>query len=232
MTAPVLPGVLASISPYLDRYGYGAVGVLLLLENFGMPVPGEAVLVAASVYAGAGRLNITVVAVIGFAAAVMGDSIGWLIGCHGGRRLLARWGKYVLLTPSRVARAEKFFVRHSSKIVPFARFIDGLRQANGIIAGMTGMRFPRFLALNAIGAALWVGAWATAGDLAGQHIATLYPTITRYSLYEFAALGAVVAILLARAAVQHHSRSSSRADHASAPETPDQARDRAAFHRD
>ena len=103
MTAPTLPGLLAVIAPYLDRYGYVAVGALLLVEDFGLTVPGEAVMIDASVYAGVGRLNIAVVAVVAFVAAVAGDNIGWLIGRHGGRRLLARFGRYILLPPHRVA---------------------------------------------------------------------------------------------------------------------------------
>src|ERR1700761_3232753 len=99
MTAPALPGLLATIAPYLSRYGYAAVAGLLLLENFGIPVPGEAVLIAASVFAGTGRLNIVLVAVIAFAAAVLGDSIGWLIGRHGGGRGLGPVGRGVVLPP-------------------------------------------------------------------------------------------------------------------------------------
>src|ERR1700761_8704192 len=208
MTAPALPGLLATFAPYLGRYDVVPVGLLLLLESFGAPVPGEAVLIAASVYAGAGRLNLAVVAVIAVVAAVAGDSIGWLLGCHGGRRLLARFGRYVLLTPSRVARAERFFARHGGKIVPVARFVDGLRQANGIIAGMTRMPFRRFLILNAIGAALWAGVWTAAGGLAGRHPATLYPLAGRFGGYELAALAGLVAVLTARIAVRHFPRSS------------------------
>src|SRR6201992_2490392 len=85
MTGPALPGLLATIAPYLNQYGYVAVGALILLEDFGVPVPGEAVMIAASVYAGTGRLNIVVVAVVAFVAAVAGDNIGWVIGRHGGR---------------------------------------------------------------------------------------------------------------------------------------------------
>lgn len=202
MTAPALPGVLATIAPYLNHYGYAAVGGLLLLEDFGLPVPGETVMVAAAVYAGTGHLNIVAVAVIAFAAAITGDSIGWLIGRHGGHRLLARFGRYVLLPPHRVARAEEFFTRHGGTIVPVARFFGGLRQANGIIAGMVGMPWLRFLALNALGAAIWVGAWTAAGDLAGHHLATLYPVITRYGIYELAALAVLAAVLLGRIAVR------------------------------
>src|ERR1700759_2991828 len=82
MTA--LPGLLATVAPYLDRYGDAAVGGLLLLESFGLPVPGETVLIAAAVYAGTGRLNIVAVAVIAFVAAVAGGSPGWLLGPRGG----------------------------------------------------------------------------------------------------------------------------------------------------
>lgn len=201
MTAPLLPGVLATVAPYLTHYGYVAVGGLLLVEDFGLLVPGETVMIAAAVYAGAGRMNIVAVAVTALVAAITGDNIGWLIGRHGGHRLVARFGRYVLLTPARMARAEEFFARHGTKIVPVARFVDGLRQANGIIAGMAGMAWPRFLMLNALGAALWVGAWTTAGDLAGRHIGTLYTVITRYGTYELAALALAAAALGARVAV-------------------------------
>ena len=200
--APALPGVLAALAPYLAHYGYVAVGGLLLVEDFGVLVPGETVMIAAAVYAGAGRMNIAAVVIIALIAAITGDSIGWAIGRYGGHRLLARYGRYVLLTPPRVARAEEFFARHGNKIVPVARFFDGLRQANGIIAGMSGMPWPRFLALNALGAALWVGAWTTAGDLAGHHIGTLYSVITRYGAYELAALGALAVALCVRFAVR------------------------------
>jgi membrane protein YqaA with SNARE-associated domain len=138
-SGPPLPGVLASLAPVLDNWGYLAVGGLLLIEDFGIPVPGETVLIAASVYAGAGRLNVVAVGVIALAAAVIGDNIGYLIGRVGGQRLINRFGRYVLLTPARVAKAEAFFTRHGGQIVAVARFIDGLRQANGIIAGLTGM---------------------------------------------------------------------------------------------
>lgn len=200
--APALPGVLGAVAPYLAHYGYLAVGGLLLVEDFGLLVPGETVLIVASVYAGAGRLNIVAVAIIALVAAIVGDSIGWVIGRYGGHRLLARYGRYVLLTPPRVARAEEFFARHGNKIVPVARFFDGLRQANGIIAGMAGMPWPRFLILNTVGAALWVGTWTTVGDLAGHHIGTLYGVIVRYGTYELFALAVLAVALLVRFAVR------------------------------
>ena len=159
-TAPQLPGVLHTLQPTLNHYGYLAVGGLILLEDFGVPVPGETVLILAAVYAGAGRLNIWLVALIGFLGAVTGDNIGFAIGHFGGRPLIERWGRYILLTPERLDKATDFFERRGAGIIIIARFVEGLRQANGIVAGTTGMHWARFLLFNSIGAALWVGVWS------------------------------------------------------------------------
>jgi membrane protein DedA with SNARE-associated domain len=199
MSQPVqLPGFLHTLAPLLDHWGYLAVGFLLFVEDFGVPAPGETVLIAASVYAGAGRLNIVAVGVIGFAAAVLGDNVGYAIGRFGGRALVLRMGRYVLLTGERLTRAESFFTRHGGKIVTVARFIEGLRQANGIIAGLTRMPWPRFLAFNALGAALWVGTWSAVGYLAGNHIQAIYTQANRYALYLLAAAVVAVAALIIR----------------------------------
>jgi len=204
MSHPVqLPGFLATLAPLLDHWGYLAVGLLLFVEDFGVPSPGETVLIAASIYAGAGRLNIVAVGVIGFAAAVLGDNVGYVIGRFGGRTLVLRFGRYVLLTEERLARAESFFTRHGGKIVTVARFIEGLRQANGIIAGITRMPWPRFVAFNALGAALWVGTWTAVGYLAGTHIQAIYTQANRYALYLLAAAALAIAALIIRHRLRH-----------------------------
>lgn len=200
---PPLPGVFAALAPILNSYGYLAVGGLLFLEDFGVPAPGEAILIAAAVYAGAGQLNIAVVVLIGLFAAVLGDNVGFAIGHFGGRALVLRFGRYVLLTQHRLAKAEGFFARHGGKVVTIARFIEGLRQANGIIAGLTGMRWRRFLAFNVLGAAIWVGLWSTVGYLAGNHFEAIYNTAQRYELYLLAALAIVAVTLIAGHLLRH-----------------------------
>ena len=191
---PNLPGFLNVVGTYLGHYGYWAILLLVMVEDFGIPVPGETILIAAAIYAGAGRLNVVAVGLVGFIAAVIGDNIGFAIGHFGGRALALRWGKYIFLTEERLDKAEVFFARHGGKIIVVARFIEGLRQANGIIAGIAGMRWLRFLAFNALGAALWVGTWVSLGYLAGNHITTIYHGITQYSYY---VLIAVVVLLVA-----------------------------------
>jgi membrane protein DedA with SNARE-associated domain len=182
-TPPPLPGFLAALAGPLEHYGLWAIFVLVLLEDFGIPVPGETVLIAGAVYAGSGRLNVVAVGIVGFVAAVLGDNIGYAIGRFGGRAVVLRWGRYVGMTAERLDKAQDFFNHHGGKIITVARFIEGLRQANGIIAGIIEMRWLKFVAFNALGAALWVGTWVTLGYFAGQHITTVYHYITQYSTY-------------------------------------------------
>src|SRR5882724_4916165 len=148
---PALPGFLNALSSPLEHYGLWAILLLVLVEDFGIPVPGETVLIAGAIFAGSGRLNVVAVGVVGFFAAVVGDNIGYTIGRFGGRALVDRWGKYVFLTAERLDKAEAFFERHGAKIITIARFVEGLRQANGLIAGITHMHWLRFLAFNALG---------------------------------------------------------------------------------
>jgi membrane protein DedA with SNARE-associated domain len=197
-----LPGVFHHFEGALHDWGYLAVGGLLFLEDFGVPVPGETMLIAASLYAGTGRLNIIVVAVVAFAAAVLGDNLGYLIGRWGGRRFVERFGKYVLLTPSRLDRGQKWFDDHGGKIVVAARFVEGLRQLNGIIAGTIEMHWAKFVACNALGAALWVAFWTSAGYYAGNNVTT----IERYFTW-FAVGAAVVVLAVVGWRVRHHRRS-------------------------
>src|SRR6266567_641329 len=87
MSAQPLPGLLAHLAPVLDRYGYLAVGGFISLEDFGVPCAGEAILIAAAVYASAGRLHIVAVGLIAVLAAVAGDNIGYAAGFSGRGRL-------------------------------------------------------------------------------------------------------------------------------------------------
>jgi membrane protein DedA with SNARE-associated domain len=178
----------------VDKFGYLGVAALVCIESFGVPAPGETAIIAGSAYAGRGHLNIFAVALTAFLAAVLGDSIGYWIGRRGGRPLIRRYGRYVRLTAPRLDRVERFMARHGSKMVVTARFVEGLRQFNGVVAGMTGMPFPRFLAYNVIGAALWVGCWSAVGYLAGNHLDQITATVSRYLAV---ALGLAILVFIA-----------------------------------
>lgn len=198
MTDSQLPGVFGELQPLLEHYGYLAVGGFVLLEDFGVPVPGEALLIAAAVFAGSGHMNIAVVILVAVLGAIIGDNIGFVVGHFGGRPLVERFGRYVFLTPERLDHAEQFFNDHGGKVVTIARFIEGLRQLNGLLAGIVGMHWAKFLGFNALGAVLWVCTWAGIGYLAGENIVEIYAAFERYKWYGIAAIVVVAAILLTR----------------------------------
>jgi membrane protein DedA with SNARE-associated domain len=118
----------------------------------------------------------------------------------------------VLLTEERLSKAERFFGRHGGKIVAVARFIDGLRQFNGIVAGIVNMSWGRFLAFNALGAILWSAVWSGVGYLAGQHINRIYEEAHRYQTYLLTAFLVVVALALARWLWRRHHGTDSNTD--------------------
>jgi membrane protein DedA with SNARE-associated domain len=181
---PQLPPFLTAVQGPLDHYGLWAIGLLLLLENIGVPVvPGELAMIAGAIYAGAGQLNIVAVGVVSFAAAVVGATIGYAIGRYAGRALVVRYGRYALIREHHLDKAEQTVDRYGGIVVVVARFIVGLRELNGIICGASGMNAVTFTTFNLVGAAAWVGTWVSVGYFAGGHIEAIYNGVTRYALY-------------------------------------------------
>ncbi|MEJ2431386.1 MAG: DedA family protein [Deltaproteobacteria bacterium] len=151
--------LLTTVKPYLDQYGYWALFGAILLEDFGMPVPGETLLIASAFLASQGEMHLVPLLLIACVAAVTGDNIGYAIGRFGGRKLVLRYGHYVLISEQRLQKAEGFYRRYGGAVVVMARFFAVLRQLNGIVAGTTKMSWRRFLLYNVLGAALWVSFW-------------------------------------------------------------------------
>lgn len=154
-----MEGIAAHIGPYLQQYGYPVLFAVILVESFGIPTPGQTLLITAALLAATGHLNLWLVLITAFAAATVGDNIGYMLGRRGGRRLILRYGGWVGLNRRRFRRLNIHFGRYGGWFVTFARFFDVLRQVNGVLAGTVDMPFYRFLLFNSLGAALWVSLW-------------------------------------------------------------------------
>lgn len=176
------------------RYGYAVVFVGVLLENTGIPVPGETILLAGAALAQFGRLSFGWVVAAAVAGAILGDNFGFLIGRHGGRALAVRYGPRLGLTESRLADFDRFFVRYGPRTVFIARFVTGLRVVGAILAGASGLRWPTFLFYNATGAIVWSIAVATAGYLLAYSWDTLERVIGGVGLVALVLV--VVAVML------------------------------------
>jgi len=165
--------LLGNLEPFVHEYGAAAVMVILTFESLGLPLPGESVLVLASVLAGRGELSLPLLMLAAWAGAVMGDNIGYLIGRRLGRILIIRYGTKIGITADRLTQVEAVFGRYGSVTVAFARFVNVLRQLNGVVAGMLKMDWRRFLFFNALGGALWVSAWTLTGFYLGAHVSDI-----------------------------------------------------------
>jgi membrane protein DedA with SNARE-associated domain len=146
-----------------SRYGYAVVFVGVLLENAGVPVPGETTLLAGAALAQMGRLSLFWVIVCATCGAVLGDNIGFAIGRRGGRKLAERHGSKIGLTPGRLRQFDRFFDRFGAPTVFIARFVTGLRVFCAVLAGGSGLPWRTFLFYNAAGAIVWSIAIAAVG---------------------------------------------------------------------
>jgi membrane protein DedA with SNARE-associated domain len=182
--------VLASITSFIDAHSQLALllmFVLLALESFGLPLPGETALIACAVLASQGALPLAWVIVVAILAAVIGDNLGYWVARRGGRQLLYRYRLTHRYAEQYLPRGERFFARHGGKAVFLGRFVAVLRVTAAWCAGLSRMHWWRFLAWNAAGGIVW----ATGVGLIAYYLGDAAAhAIGRYGL--FAAGGALV----------------------------------------
>lgn len=178
------------------QYGYWAVGGTLLLENAGIPLPGETILLLASFLAYSERdLRLPWIIVVATIAATLGDNLGFAIGYHGGRALLVRYQSLFRIQNSTLARGENLFSRYGAPTVFFARFVAGMRIITGPLAGVLRMSWRKFLLFNFLGALLWVSVISSAGYFFGRHWGRLQREVKRFDLLVVVLVALVAAFL-------------------------------------
>lgn len=179
----------------LATWGYLAVFAFVAIESAGVPFPGETVLIAGSVYAGSGHLQIWAV----IAAAALGGSIGFVIsytiGRTGGRALAYRYGQKVHIKPEHLERAEGFFSKYGDITVVLGRFISAGRALIALLAGINSMPLAKFLIFNVVGAVAWSLIFGILGFELGHNLQLLH-AVTKYIEYGGGALGVIAVIAL------------------------------------
>ena len=170
---------LQLIEHYMLMYGYWAVFFGVMLENAGVPLPGETILLIAGYFAATGEFHLPLVMLIAATGAVVGDNIGFAIGHHYGRGVLLRFGRFVFLTPKRVRSMEQYFENHGNKTILVARFITGLRVFAALFAGASKMPWRVFVVYNVAGAILWSVVISLLGYLFGQSLPLLVKWVGR-----------------------------------------------------
>jgi membrane protein DedA with SNARE-associated domain len=144
------------IQHLVHEYGCVLVFVAVALQAFGLPVPGTTVLIAAALYAAAEHgLPIVGVIAAGGIGALAGTTVAFGVGRYGGERLLLRLGSRLRQSPDRVQRLRREFAAHGMSWLFIGRFVSGLRNVIGLLAGASGMTLKRFLPVSAAAALAW-----------------------------------------------------------------------------
>ena len=170
---------LQLIEHYMLTYGYWAVFFGVMLENAGVPIPGETILLVAGYFASTGVFRVPLVMLVAATGAVIGDNIGFAIGHHYGRGFLLRVGRFFFLTPKRIEHMENYFKSHGNKTILVARFITGLRVFAALLAGASRMPWRVFFVYNVAGAVLWSFVITLLGYLFGQSLPLLVKWVGR-----------------------------------------------------
>ena len=182
--------MLGSVTSFIDQHSQWALlvmFVLLTLESFGLPLPGETALIACGVLASQGVLSVVSVILVAIAAAIIGDNLGYWVARRGGRRLLGRYRLTRRYAEQYLPRGERFFAEHGGKAVFFGRFVAVLRVTAAWTAGLARMGWWRFFAWNAAGGIVWATGVGLIAYFLGDAAAK---AIGRYGLY--AAGGAIL----------------------------------------
>ena len=179
----MIPSLLDLLRNAVVQYGYWAVGAALLLENAGVPVPGETILLLASFLAYSEHaLRLPWIVLVATIAATLGDNLGFAVGYYGGRPLLSRYQAFFRIQDRTLERGEGVFARYGAITIFFARFLFGMRIIAGPMAGVLRMPWRKFMVFNFLGAALWVTVISGAGYLFGQHWERLQREIKRIDI--------------------------------------------------
>ena len=182
---------LAKMQPLLERYGYGAAVLATMAEGMGIPTPGQTLLMASALEAAQGRMNIVLLLFLVTTAATLGNSVGYAIGRWGGRMALDK----LKVNPHRQQYLDDLFKRRGGPVILLARFLDGLRQLNGIVAGVMRMPWWTFTAYNVLGAILWTFAWGLGTYYFGRDIHVIAGFFHRHGWFLYV-LGVIAFVVL------------------------------------
>ena len=180
------------MTQFITHHGLPILFAVVMIESFGIPLPGETALIAFGVLAAQEHYSIASVIAVAAAGAIVGDNLGyWLIGRLGGRALFRRWPWLSRYADRVLPRAESLMTRYGGRTVFFGRFVSILRYTVAWIAGLSRMRWWRFLFWNAAGGIVWATAVGLTAYYGGRAAAG---AIARYGLY--AGLGFVGAVIV------------------------------------
>ena len=162
--------------------GYPGVFILIMLESTLVPIPSELVMPAAGFMASQGAFSLPALLVVNSVAALIGSSIGYWVGAVGGKPLLLKYGKFVLVRKHDIEKTETYFARHGKATIFVGRLLPVVRHFISIPAGIARMPLRSFLLQTFLGSTLWGGFLIVLGYELGDHWETVAKKIKHVDL--------------------------------------------------
>lgn len=180
------------------NYGYAAVVVVLALESFGIPIPGETVLIASGTYAGqTHKLSVWLIWLLAVVAVEVGSTLSFIVGVKGGYPLLRRYGRYIHMREPEIKVGMYVFDRWGAPVVGLGRFVAVLRTYAAFLAGTNRMRVAKFAVWNFAGAVVWCGIWSVLSYYVGNSLKHASKPVD-YTVGAIAVVLVVVVIVVVR----------------------------------
>lgn len=186
--------IFQTLTVFFARYGYGAIFFGVMLENAGLPVPGETVLLFAGFLAYQGGIDLWRAILTAVVAASLGDSMGYCLGRFAGTPFVEKYVRRFKILSGQFDLAQARFQKHGHWAVFVGRFITGLRVFAGPLAGMFRMAYLRFLIFNFSGALIWASTVGSVGFLFGSSWESLVALIEKFHRMSLVALGMAVLV--------------------------------------
>lgn len=177
--------ILTVIKNLLGAVGYPGIFVLMAIEGFGIPIPSELTMPFSGFLAsaaGGSKFQLPIVVAVGAVGEVTGGVIAYFLGFFGGRPVLNRYGRLVLLSPAELERGEIWFGKYGDWVVLVTRLLPAIRSFIALPAGVVRMPFWRFLLFSAIGSIIWTTALALIGHALGQHWQSVSTGVRKYDV--------------------------------------------------
>lgn len=193
MSLELIP--LEKLEEIAHIYGYWAVLLGIMLENLGIPLPGESIVLIGGFLAGRGDLGFWQVLACVISGAVVGNTFGYWVGVYGGWPLVLRVSRWFRIDEQKLLDVKQRFSNNAARAVFFGRFITLLRIFAGPLAGIVEMPFAQFMLYNVLGAVVWASAIVTGAYFAGQWV-DLEQLIRWVSQFSVVVLGAIAAWFL------------------------------------
>jgi membrane protein DedA with SNARE-associated domain len=176
----LVTGISAWIVAVIGAMGYAGIVLLMAIESACVPLPSEVIMPFSGYLVADGRFNLNLVALAGAFGCLLGSGLGYYLGATGGRWVLERYGRYILIASHELDIAEQFFERWGAPAVFFCRLLPVVRTFIAFPAGVARMRLIPFALYTLAGSYLWCLALAFAGRQLGRQWAVLGPYFHRF----------------------------------------------------